>query len=97
MTPDQIIKQRSVTAINKALEDYRGAAYIEPPKKVVTSGHYGDLSRLQIDQAVVALIHACNLSGGSMGDMDLYKLVRTYLWSDEARNEMNAVVSHHGL
>ena len=30
-------------------------------------------------------------------DIDLYKLLRTYLWNPEARSEINAVVRHHGL
>jgi len=40
----------------------------------------------------VALVLECNLSGGSIGDMDLYKLVRCYLHSEEARAEINAIV-----
>jgi hypothetical protein len=67
------------------------------PEQVVKSGSYKTLSRHQIDQGVIALVLAANLSGGSMGDMDLYRLARTYLWSDEARTEINAVVARHGL
>lgn len=97
MTPDQIVKRRSVRAINKALKDYRGASYVEPPKHVVTYADYKKLSRHQSDQGVVALVHACNLSGGSILDMDLYKLVRTYLWDPLARSEINAVVRRYGV
>jgi hypothetical protein len=44
------------------------------------------------------LVLATNLSGGSVeNDVDLYKLVRTYLWDDEARGEINAVVRRYGL
>ena len=97
MTADQVIKQRSVDGINKALEEYRGPAYVEPPKKVVTSDNYTKkLSRHQIDQGVIAFVHACNLSGGSVGDMDLYKLLRIYLWNEEARSTINDVVVNHG-
>jgi len=97
MTADQIIKKRSISAINKALEDYQGSAYVEPPKKIVTSGNYKKLSRHQIDQGVIAFVHACNLSGGSVGDLDFYKLARCYLWNEEARSKINDVVVQHGF
>jgi hypothetical protein len=97
MTDDQLSKRCSVTAINKALEGYRGPGYVDPPKKVVKFDKYKKLSRHQVDQGVIALVHACNLSGGSVLDMDLYKLVRTYLWSQEARDAINNVVVCHDL
>ena len=32
-----------------------------------------------------------------MGDLDLYKLARAYLWDEEARKKMNDVVDAHGF
>ena len=93
---DKQVKINSVAAINAAMKNYRGESYVEPPKKTVCIDDYRSLSRLQSDQGVIALVHACNLSGGSVGDMDLYKLMRTYLWDDVARTEINAVVKRHG-
>ncbi|NHZ38584.1 hypothetical protein F1609_00160 [Massilia sp. CCM 8693] len=75
----------------------RGPSYVKEPKKVISSGNYADLSREQIDQGVVALVVHCNLSGGSILDMNLYRLIRTYLWSPQARSEINAVVGRYGL
>jgi len=97
MTLSQSPKKTSVTAINQALKNYRGAMYVNPPKKVIKSDNYARLSRDQLDQAVIAMVHAANLSGGSVGDVDLYKLVRTYLQCDTAGTEINAVVDRHGL
>ncbi|AIY39907.1 hypothetical protein LT85_0747 [Collimonas arenae] len=94
---DKQLKQKSVAVINAALKLYRGPAYVSPPKKVVGYADYQKLTRHQIDQGVISLVHACNLSGGSVEDMDLYKLVRTYLWHREARAEINAVVRRYGL
>jgi len=90
------VKINSVAAINAAMKNYRGESYVEPPKKTVCIDDYRRLSRFQSDQGVIALVHAANLSGGSIDDMDLYKLVRTYLWDDEARSAINAVVKRHG-
>jgi hypothetical protein len=97
MTPEQIIKQASIDAINDALKSFRGPSYVEPPKQVVASDRYKKLSRHQIDQGVIAFVHACNLSGGSIVDMDLYKLVRAYLWDQQGRKEINALVSRCGV
>lgn len=97
MSLSQSEKRTSVTGINQALKVYRGASYVSPPKKVIYSDNYDRLSRDQSDQAVIALVHAANLSGGSVGDVDLYKLFRTYLQCGIARTEINAVVRRHGL
>lgn len=97
MTADQAEKKLAIAGINNSMKRFRHESYVEPPEQVVRSDSYHKLSRLQSDQGVVALVLATNLSGGSMGDMDLYKLVRTYLGSDDARTEINAVVGRYGL
>lgn len=92
MINDKQLKINSVAAVNAAMKNYRGESYVEPPKTTVCIDDYRRLSRFQSDQGVIALVHATNLSGGSMGDMDLYKLVRTYLWDEKARAAINDVV-----
>lgn len=86
-------KLQCQATINSALKNYRGDSYVEPPTKVIKSDSYEKLSRQQSDQGVIAFVHACKLSGGSVGNMDLYKLMRTYLWHPEARADINAIVS----
>lgn len=98
MTPDQAEKKYAVDGINKVMKRFMQSSYVEPPDQVIRSDGYKKLNRHQLDQGVVALVLAANLSGGSIGgDVDLYKLVRTYLWGEEARNEINAVVGRYGL
>ncbi|MCI2811234.1 hypothetical protein [Eoetvoesiella caeni] len=84
-------------AINLALKNYLGEAYVEPARKTIKSGDYRKIGRLQIDQGVIALVQACKLSGGSVADMDLYKLVRIYLWDKDARAAMNRIVEAKDL
>lgn len=96
MINDKQVKIIAKAEINKALKLFR-PSYVEQHVDVVDHASYKKLSRDQIDQGVIALVFECNLSGGSVMDMDLYKLLRTYLWSPEARAEINAVVKHHGL
>ena len=97
MTADQIERCKAVRRINQALKDSRGGEYVQPPTDVVRSDQYRKLTRHQIDQAVIAFVLAANISGGSIGDMDLYKLVRTYLWDEVARDKINYVVDEHGF
>lgn len=96
MRNDKQVKNIAKAEINKALRLFR-PSYVEQHVDGVDHASYKKLSRDQIDQGVIALVLECNLSGGSVMDMDLYKLFRTYLWSPEARAEINAVVKYHGL
>lgn len=90
----KLLKKSSMAIINDALKLYCGPSYVKPPTKVV-DGDYRRLTREQCDQGVVALVHACNLAGGSGMDVDLYKLMRNYLWHPEARVAINAVVGQY--
>jgi hypothetical protein len=97
VTENQMKKAQAASLMAQALKSFRGESYVEQPKTVISSENYGALSRHQIDQGVVALVVHSNLSGGSVGDMDLYKLVRTYLLDPRARSEINAVVGRFVL
>jgi hypothetical protein len=97
VTDNQVKKAQAQALIAQALKLFRGESYVKQPKKVISSASYNDLSRHQLDQGVIALVVHANLSGGSAGDMNLYKLVRTYLWDTQARTEINAVVGRYGL
>lgn len=97
MTPDQLKRKRAVRGINQALRDRRGGEYVQPSAKVIRSDQYMRLSRLQIDQAVIAFVLAANISGGSVGNMDLYTLARAYLWNEEMREKVNSVMGDHGF
>lgn len=97
MSPDQVQRCTAVRKINQALKDRRGGEYVQPSRDVIRSDQYAKLTRLQIDQAVIAFVLAANISGGSVGSVDLYKLARVYLWDEEGREKINYVVSEHGL
>lgn len=97
MTDNQKLKAQAQSLFAQAMKLFREESYVKQSKKVISSASYGDLSRHQLDQGVVALVVHCNLSAGSVGDMNLYKVLRTYLWNARARIEINAVVTHYGL
>jgi hypothetical protein len=97
MTLDQLNKKSARAFIADAMKIFRGPSYVKQPKKVISSASYNDLSRHQLDQGVIAMVVHCNLTGGPILDVNLYKLMRTYLWSTQARTEINAVVGRYGL
>ena len=97
MMSDKVLKQRSIVMVNNAMKLFCEESYVEPPKKVIDGANYHKLTREQCTQGVIALVHACNQSGGSVGDMDLYKLVFGYLHCPETRAKINAIVRQHGI
>ncbi|MFZ6772420.1 hypothetical protein ACO0LB_06840 [Undibacterium sp. SXout7W] len=97
MQNSKLIKLRAQALINSALRSLKEEGYEEAPEKTVDYESYGTLTPCQIDQGVVALVLHCNLSGGSMADMDLYNLVKTYLRNTDARASMNAIIANARL
>lgn len=66
--------------------------YEEPMQEEVGSDSCHKLSHLQIGVGVRALGLACNLRGGSTGDVDIYRLMQAYFWDKDARQRINEVV-----
>jgi len=83
---------KAQTAILKAIEFAWPALYVDPPKTEVGSNDGHKLSRRQTDNGVRALMLACNLTGGSVGPIQLYDLMAVYFQDPEARAEINRVV-----
>ena len=91
------VKRKAQELIQGAMKLYRGESYVQMPQYSVSSEELHTLNRLQIDQGVVAMVLHLNLAGGSLGCMNLYTLVRTYLWDEDARAAMNVIVAEKHL
>lgn len=89
MSPNEKQARRQIL---DALSTYRDEWMVEMPTEEVTSGQYATLSRQQIDNGVIAMRIALNLTGASIGNVDLYELVRIYLWDEESRGRINEIV-----
>jgi hypothetical protein len=92
MDTDKRLKIKTQEAIQSAMREFNGGEDCAAPKNIIDSANYHKLDRRQIDQGVIALLLQLNLSGGSVGNVDLYRLIRTYLWDESARVEMNKIV-----
>lgn len=66
--------------------------YEEPMKEEVGSDSCHKLSHLQIGMGVRAMALACNLRGGSTGDVNIYELMQAYFWDQDARQRINEIV-----
>ncbi len=87
--PKYIIQRK----INEAIKDYQCDCYVEPPNSDINSSNYHKkLNRIQVNQAVIAMILHLNLAGGSAGDFDLYKLLQAYMLDLDKRNQLNEVL-----
>ncbi|SOE81011.1 hypothetical protein SAMN05446927_4265 [Caballeronia arationis] len=66
---------------------------VKPPSQELTPGTCDLLTRQQIDMGVHAFVLACNLSGGSVGDVQIYDLLTAYLQDHVARTAINEAVT----
>lgn len=55
------------------------------------------LSRQTIDEAVEQFVIKLDLSGGSSGDINLYKLLKAYLLQPECRSKMNVIANEYAF
>ena len=97
MIDEKINKKKAQVIINDAMKICQGPSFVKQSRKCVDNASYNKLTEEQLNQGVVGLVIHLNLSGGSVDDMNLYKLLRTYLWNPDARSSINAVVAQHGL
>ncbi|WP_149137295.1 hypothetical protein [Cupriavidus campinensis] len=81
-------KRKVLSALETAWPNF----YQDPPAEEVSSDSCRKLSHLQIGMGVRAMALACNLHGGSTGDVDIYRLMQAYLWDRDARQQINEIV-----
>jgi len=81
-------KRKILSALETTWPDF----YQDPPGEEVSSDSCRKLSHLQIGMGVRAMVLACNLRGGSTGDVDIYRLMQAYLWDWDARQKINEIV-----
>ena len=80
-----------IAAIHHLLDDPDIDAALK--KKVVSSGTAHEaLSAEDINHGITAFVLFTNLSGGSVGDIQLYKLLQAYLLDPGKRAALNATL-----
>jgi len=69
-----------------------GKSYLKKVKKERTGVEIEQISTNDINAAVVVLTDFLNIMSGSAGDINLYRLLQSYLSIPEYREKINAVV-----
>jgi hypothetical protein len=89
---DRQIATRAQALVQKGLCLY-GDCDNPPPAKPLTSDTVDTLTHQQVVQGVTALLMQCNITSGSVADIDLYKLNSVYLRDHSARKAINEILS----
>ena len=82
--------------IYKALQEYDGSGSCIPrfqAKKITVDKYSKDLTRKGIDAGVSALVLINNMSGGTVGDVNLSRLLQRYLLDKDDRDKINSIIN----
>ncbi len=71
-----------------------GVPILKMKYKPVGNSEVKNLTVNEINQAAIVLVDVLNLSGGSVNDVNLYRLLQTYFKIPESRKDINAVVEN---
>lgn len=95
MTSSRAARLKAQDHIRKAIAEYNeceaSAATYE-----YDSGNVHTLSQQEITDGVVAFLLQCNIVAGSAGDIDLYRLIGTYVRDPAARQRVNRAIAVGG-
>lgn len=82
--------EKLVNAINKA---YGEQIFKIKSKPVSISNPISSKSILnEINPAVRLIVNTLNLTGGSVGDADIYNLLRKYICDEDVRKSINKII-----
>ena len=82
--------------IYKALQEYDESGSCIPrfqDKKITVDKYSKDLTPKGIDAGVSALVLINNMSGGTVGDVNLYRLLQRYLFNKDDRDKINSIIN----
>ena len=75
-------------------QDKEGKPLLKKKENLMLSKDLVNLSVSEINHGVVILTDYFNLSGGSIGGVDLYKLLHAYFLDPVKRNEFNRILGY---
>lgn len=72
---------------------YEGKPRLKKVRQQLTSDKLKDIDTNDINAAVVVFVDTLNMGGGSISNVDLYRLLQAYLTIPEYRDKINQVVA----
>lgn len=58
----------------------------------IYSNDFDKIPTNDLNKAVESMIKSLNLSGGSVGDFDLYRLIQVYFQDKDKRRKINSIL-----
>ncbi len=95
LTKQRMKEKEARDLICKALRKYHETEPDVPAferDRIPAAKYHEELTTNGIDSGVVALLLINNMSGGSVGDVDLYELLHKYLLNRSARKQINQIM-----
>lgn len=96
LSKERAQEKKARDLIIKALNEYNGTNPSALPfseGRITSDKMHDKLTRSGLDAGVCAIFLLNNLSGGSVGDVDLYRLLDRYLLNLDDRKEINAIIN----
>lgn len=96
LTKQRMKEKEARDLICKALRQYHEAEPDVPTfekDRIPGAKYHEELTTNGIDSGVVALLLINNMSGGSVGDVDLYELLHKYLLNKNVRKQINQIIN----
>ena len=96
LTKERQKEKKARDLIFKALQEYHDfdPGIPEFTEERINAGEYQtELTRKGIDAGVCALNLINNMSAGSVGDIDLYRLLHRYLLDPNSRTQINKIIN----
>ena len=95
LTKQRMKEKEARDLIYKALRQYEEAEPGVPAfekDRIPAAKYHEELTTTGIDSGVVAFLLINNMSGGSVGDVDLYELLHKYLLNKDTRKLINQII-----
>ena|SRR5665647_832904 len=85
-----------IDTMNKFLQfqDTQGKPLLQKRDHQIGSGELSELSISEINHGAVILTDFFNMTGGSIGEVDLYKLLQAYFLDSVKRKEFNRILGY---
>jgi len=96
INPAQIRHEKLIDFLNQFSQyQHEGKPRCKKLKEQIGTRHLENMDTNDINLGVVALTDFYNLSGGSIGSIDLYQLLQTYFLDKDKREKINEIVMNN--
>ena len=92
---DALIRHEEIVKFLSQYKTYQyadGSAVFPLRKKPISGYNTSNFDTNQVNHLVILIAEVLNLTGGSVGNFDLYNLLQAYFLDEGKRNEINRII-----